>query len=448
MRSNKQSLKGVPRTNMRLRICLSLLCFLFYPVLTNAQNSIPVLNAVHITNDPINRVALVKYKLQDEEEDSVKITVQLSTDGGYTFAEIENAKGDVGYPVAPGDGKEFTFIYPPNVPKHNIRIRIVADDLKKPSLEHLVAQVSIDSLRKTVKSVYGIRHHKGKRNKAHLDHTRMFLQRSFDRRMPISYVQDSIVDKLYIKNFVGLKSGILNDSSLCILGAHYDTVEKSLGADDNASGIAGMLEVMRILSPYEFQNSVEFVAFDLEEAGTYGSSLFVFDGGLRKNQRLKAAINLDMIGFCDERLNSQKLPPEYQQRFPGQFKAVVDGGYKGNFILSVGIESSATLVRTFESLARTYVPDLRVIPLVFKGQGEDAGRLADSDHRPFWDRNLPAIYIGDGADSRNPNYHSAGDTIDTLNFEFMSNVVKATVATYATIANILHATSVTLSLPN
>lgn len=413
-----------------------------------AQNTVPAISNLKIVSDAATHTAILTYDLADAEADSIKIDVQLSYDGGNSFQNIsEGLTGDFGFPVKPGPGKKLSFAHGSETGSKTVKVKLIADDRRTVDVAALTAQVNADSLRKYVEMVYGIRNHKNKKARAHLENTRVSLERVFRQWLPDVYIQDSTIDKMYIRNIIGKKPGAGDQSAVYMLGAHYDTVEKSPGADDNASGVAGMLEVIRVLSGHSFQHSVQFIAFDLEEAGTYGSSLFVYDGGIGKDQSVKGMINFDMIGYFDETPNSQKVAPQYKELFPDAYQAVTADGSRGNFVLNVGIESSEPLSRQFDAAAKRYVPELKVVRLALKGKGETAGRLGASDHYPFWDRNLPAISIGDGTDSRNPNYHGAGDTPDKINYQFMSQIVKATAATLATAAGILHSSFVIADVP-
>ena len=115
--------------------------------------------------------------------------------------------------------------------------------------------------------------------------------------------------------------------------------------------------------------------------------------------------------------------------------------FVGDFITNVANEVSNPLKETFDSCAAVYVPDLRVISLATPGTGALTPDLSRSDHAPFWFAGYQALMLTDGANFRNPNYHESTDNISTLDFEFMTNVVKATLATAAKLADPIHASA-------
>jgi hypothetical protein len=100
----------------------------------------------------------------------------------------------------------------------------------------------------------------------------------------------------------------------------------------------------------------------------------------------------------------------------------------------VGNVASNSLITTYVDVAETYVPELRVISVAVPGTGTIAPDLRRSDHARFWDANMQALMLTDASEFRNFNYHTPGDSTGTLDFDFMKNVVKATVATAAQLA--------------
>jgi Zn-dependent M28 family amino/carboxypeptidase len=202
---------------------------------------------------------------------------------------------------------------------------------------------------------------------------------------------------------------------LIIIGAHFDSVMGTPGADDNASGVAVLLETARLLSQIALPMQVLFCAFNLEEFNMIGSSAFA--------RKLKAAgknvaamISLEMVGYKDSRPGSQKLPVGLSRFYPD----------RGDFIAVIGNWRSNALLRKFAAGMRQ-VAGLPVETLSVPGKGMVIPAVRLSDHAPFWDLGYPALMITDTSFYRNPNYHVGTDTIDTLDIDFMARVCEGVV---------------------
>jgi Zn-dependent M28 family amino/carboxypeptidase len=202
--------------------------------------------------------------------------------------------------------------------------------------------------------------------------------------------------------------------SRVIVGAHYDAVKDVPGADDNASGVAGLLEVGRLLAKDAPSLRVELVAFTLEEppyfaTGNMGSAVHaksLSDGKVE----CKAMIALEMIGYYSEQAGSQTFPISGMTSIYGDV---------GNFIAVVGRSDQKTLVDGVRATMGS-ASGLRVEPLAAPSSmtGVDF-----SDHRSYWTYGWPAVMVTDTAFYRNGNYHKATDTQDTLDFAKMELVV-------------------------
>ena len=221
-------------------------------------------------------------------------------------------------------------------------------------------------------------------------------------------------------NIWAYKRGNVEPERVIDLGAHYDTICNP-GADDNCSGVAGVLETARILADVMTERSVRFCFYDLEERGGLGSrvhaKLIKEKGLLDENEIFDGAIIFEMIGYASDEKGSQETPI----RLP----FVCDPPREGNFILVVGDFRSGSFGRDYELAIEAYVPELKYFSFNrLGGLVKDASR---SDHYNYWENDLPAIMITDSANFRNPNYHKITDTVDTLDFDFMQNVVQAAV---------------------
>jgi len=199
-----------------------------------------------------------------------------------------------------------------------------------------------------------------------------------------------------------------------VVGAHYDTVLGSPGADDNASGVAGLMALASLLRNRSLEKTIEFVAFANEEppffrTSAMGSDRYVADS-LSKKRKIVFMISLEMIGYYSEKASSQKYPPLLKFFYPDH----------ANFIAVVGNFPSRRYVRrmkkTFDERSNLSAQPL-VAPQFVRG-------VDLSDQLSFWKRKIPAIMLTDTAFYRNPNYHCPTDLPETLNFEKMSEVVK------------------------
>lgn len=203
-----------------------------------------------------------------------------------------------------------------------------------------------------------------------------------------------------------------------IVAAHYDTVEGSPGADDNASALAVLLEVAHRLRDVPLNREVRLIAFCLEEENLLGSLAYV--SSLKNDGReIAGAIVLECVGYTSAAEGSQQKPPGLPIVLPTV----------GDFLGLVGNASSVSFVRSIESAVKQDVPGLKIVSLVVPGNGELLPDSRRSDHAAFWRYGYPAVMLTDTANFRNPNYHQPTDRLDTLSLEFMEQVAKAVTAT-------------------
>ena len=219
-------------------------------------------------------------------------------------------------------------------------------------------------------------------------------------------------------NIIAEHSGSETPASILELGAHYDTVATSPGADDNASGVAAILEVARVLSQVTMKATVRFCFFAREENGREGS-LYHVQQIQRRNEDMDGAIILEMVGYATDRPDTQRTPA----RIPWLFSPPTTG----NFVAVVGNLHSGGLGNRFENALVSHVPTLPYFSANrVGGFFRDALR---SDHKPYWDSGYRAIMLTDTANFRNPHYHQPSDTTETLNFGFLQRIAQATAAT-------------------
>ena len=210
-----------------------------------------------------------------------------------------------------------------------------------------------------------------------------------------------------------------------LIGAHYDSVTGTVGADDNASAVAVLLETARELQAAAGGRSLDlkvtFVAFALEEPPVYGTRFMGSRVYAAKAKREKLSLDgmicLEMVGYTCREPGCQHYP------FPLTFF-----GYpkEGNFIGVVGNFGSRSfsrkLVKSFHQN-----PGLPVVSLSVPLDGWILPAVRLSDHASFWDKGFPAVMVTDSAFFRNPHYHLPSDTMDKLDLDFMAELVKSLV---------------------
>ena len=200
-----------------------------------------------------------------------------------------------------------------------------------------------------------------------------------------------------------------------VVGAHYDTAPGTPGADDNASGIAGLLELARLLRSSRPRLNIAFTAFATEEPPYFGTELM---GSLcyakqlhSRSERVIGMVCLEMIGFFSARRGLQRYPAFLKFFFPD----------RADFIGLVGnLRSRAFLARIKDGLKNHLTIPLQHASLPAFVPGVDF-----SDHRSFWAQGIPAVMITDTAFYRNANYHRPTDTAETLDYDSMGALVAA-----------------------
>lgn len=218
------------------------------------------------------------------------------------------------------------------------------------------------------------------------------------------------VSNVYIE-----RKGITKPDEILILGAHYDTVETTPGADDNASAVAGLLEIAQRLCSSRFERTVRFVAFVNEEPPFYKSENM---GSLRyarrcynRSEKIMGMINLEMIGYYSDEPRSQRYPP-----LKGLEKLLPS---RGNFIVICSdLASTAFLSR----VAWGFYWSTRFPMLPFPSPRRVCGPDM-SDHWSFWQCGFPAVMVTDTSFLRNAHYHKPTDVLGTLNIPAMTRVV-------------------------
>lgn len=216
-----------------------------------------------------------------------------------------------------------------------------------------------------------------------------------------------------------------------IVGAHYDSVAGTVGADDNASAVAVQLEIARQLKKLkdlqELDLAVKCVSFPLEEPPAFGTRHMgssVYAANARKtNEPIDGMICLEMVGYSCHEPGCQDYP------FPLMF---FDYPKQGDFIGIVGnLKSKGLTHDLFKAFNGN--PDLPVVKLTVPLGGYLLPSVRLSDHSSFWHRGYKAVMVTDTAFFRNPHYHRTSDTMEKLDFEFMAQLVKSLLIFFRTL---------------
>src|SRR3989338_507442 len=216
------------------------------------------------------------------------------------------------------------------------------------------------------------------------------------------------------KNIIATKRGLGKENEIVLVGAHYDSCFNP-GADDNASGVAGLLELAKALIEEKTERSIKFVAFTNEEPPFFkteemGSRVYA-KAARQRNENIKAVIILEMIGYYSDKPYSQRYPPLVGLLYPN----------KANFISVVGNFPSGHLVKKLAAgfkKATGFPIESAVLPGFVPG-------VDFSDHWSFWKEGYPAIMVTDTAFYRNAHYHQGSDTHEKLNYPSMAEIVTA-----------------------
>lgn len=416
--------------------------FLFLIIVANdilSQNQPPVLSNVKAEYEYRDRRLEIHFDVSDAENDSLEIRALLSDNAGESFdADFSTATGDIGTGILPGTGKMIVWTAPNIINFLDHQVKLVVEDGGEIDIQDLVDQVDSSRVRNDLSWLAQERTPTPGPALTHLNAVKDSLEAIFLQSGLQAVRQSKNLGTYTLENIIGRKAGLVNDTLTYLVDAHFDGVGGTDAADDNGSGTVGVIECARILGQYEYENSLRFIGFDQEEAGLEGSIAYVTDG-IPANENIQGVLNFEMIGYYDDQPNTQQFPAGFEQLFPSVYNLVSADSFKGNFITSVSNDQSNPLRLAFDSAAARYVPNLRVISFVTPNNGIFTPDLLRSDHAPFWQTNRPALMLTDGAEFRNSNYHTPSDTLGTINFNFLHQVVKAAVATLATLAKPIHA---------
>jgi Zn-dependent M28 family amino/carboxypeptidase len=194
-----------------------------------------------------------------------------------------------------------------------------------------------------------------------------------------------------------------------LIGAHYDAVPGTPGADDNATGVAVLLELARFFTTAPIRYPIRLVAFDLEETSYDRAGSTHYANSLQQ-EPLRLMLSLEMLGYCDRTPGSQRYPAGLHHFYPN----------RGDFIGLIGnLKTIPDLIRLSRAVWQCNVP-CEWLPAGNRGLIVPETRR--SDHAAFWDNGYRAIMVTDTSFLRNPHYHKPSDRLETLDLNFLTNV--------------------------
>lgn len=218
-------------------------------------------------------------------------------------------------------------------------------------------------------------------------------------------------------NLVVEKAGTKRPAEVVLLGAHYDTVATTPGADDNASAVAVLLEVSRLLANHQAKRSIRYVAFACEELPYFHhdamGSQYHARQSRQRHDKIVGMLCLEMVGYYTLNEGSQSVPPAIPKWFHPIFPK------RGDFLAAVGNLGSWKLCLSFR---RGYRNGTRRLPLFSICLPEKIKDIRRSDNSSFWDQGYPALMLTDTSFLRNPNYHQPSDRPETLDYQRMTEV--------------------------
>lgn len=261
--------------------------------------------------------------------------------------------------------------------------------------------------------VIGIRHDS---KPTTIEATLAYLNQQFDELGQTVEAQTYPTPAMEATNLVVEWPGTSKPDEIVVVGAHYDTVPRTPGADDNASAVAMLLAVCKALKDRSFKQTIRFVVFANEEPMHFGGPTMgsrVYANRCKSNDdNIHAMVCLEMVGFYDTTDGRQ----EYPEELPKFIRPFLRD--RGDFIAFVSDMATRSKLGRFKRAFKRAVK----FPVVAAPLPKASKIMWVSDHGPFWDNGYPALMVTDTSWFRNHNYHTMNDTPDTLDYDRMARV--------------------------
>jgi hypothetical protein len=230
-------------------------------------------------------------------------------------------------------------------------------------------------------------------------------------------------------NVAGVLEGTERPGERVLISGHYDHIPGCNGADDNASGVAAVLEAARVMGGGDYPRTAVFVCWDEEETGLVGSRAYA-ERAVREGEDIVVVYSLDPVGYASDEPGSQTMPDGFSLAFPDLWEELEAREFRGDWLGVVADEP----VEWISDLIIGHAADaeLDAGALIMEDWMLASSLFDDlrrSDHAPFWDVGVSAIELGDTGEFRNPGYHcrNGPDDPDTVNYRFLEQVTRATV---------------------
>ncbi len=287
---------------------------------------------------------------------------------------------------------------------------------RRPPLSANAEQRLTDRLRSHVNILAGLigPRHLGKPKS--LEAAATYIERQFTEIGDTVVRQPYAVEGAEVANLVVERRGSSRPDQIVVVGAHYDTIPTTPGADDNASAVAMLIEVARLLVANPTRRTVRFVAFPCEEmpyfhSETMGSQQYARSCRVRSDQII-GMICLEMVGYFSTSPGSQQIPPSIPRWLRWAFPR------RGDFLAAVANLHSLKLLWSFR---RGFKRSRSQLPLFSIALPERIHEIRRSDNSSFWDQGYSALMITDTSFLRNANYHEPTDTPETLDYRRLAS---------------------------
>lgn len=237
-------------------------------------------------------------------------------------------------------------------------------------------------------------------------------------------------------NVIGVLPGTATPDEAVLLGAHYDHVPGCAGADDNASGVAGVLDAAEALGGRSYARTIVVACFDEEEWSHLGAAAWA-QRHASQGRTVAASLHFEMIGYRDATPSSQTLPAGFDVFFADAGAFVADRDARADFIAAVGDDINPAAMAAFAAHAEAFELPVAEVALPAAFRADPSLRdLQRGDHAEFWAQGWPAIMLTDTGDFRNPGYHCEWqpDDIASVDVGFAHQTVQAATAAIAELA--------------
>ena len=234
-------------------------------------------------------------------------------------------------------------------------------------------------------------------------------------------------------NVLGVKPGVDLPDEQVLVSAHYDHIFNCPGADDNGTGVAGVLESARVLSMADYSRTLVFACWDEEELGMVGSYAYALEAKAGGDNIIVAYV-YEMIGYRSDEPGSQEIPMGFEYIFPEQIAELEKNEFKGDFLAIVSDDWARDPAELLAAFGKENDLPAFVLELTQDQKNNDLFHdLRRSDHSAFWAAGYPAMMLTDTANFRNTHYHckEAPDVVSDLDHEFASKIIRATVSSAA-----------------